>query len=63
MAITGEGYYDQGRSTIRPPLFRGTNFSYWKNLMQIFVKTKDYELWNIVTEGPYVPMTTIDGKS
>ena len=63
MATTGEGYYDQGRSTIRPPLFRGTNFSYWKNLMQIFIKTEDYELWNIVTNRPYVPMTTIDGKT
>jgi len=28
MAASGEGYYDQGRSTARPPLFRGTNFSY-----------------------------------
>ena len=42
MATKGEGRYDQGRSTIRRPLFRGTNFSYWKNLMQIFIKTKDY---------------------
>jgi len=28
MASTREGYYDQGRSTTRHPLFRGTNFSY-----------------------------------
>ena len=62
MATTGEGYYNQGRSTTRPPLFRGTNFSYWKNLMQMFIKIEDYELWNMVTKGPYVPMTTIDGK-
>jgi len=62
MATTEEGYYDQGHSTIRPPLFKGTNFAYWKNLMQMFIKIKDYELWNIVTKGPYVPMTSIDGK-
>jgi len=30
--------------------------------MQMFIKTADYELWNIVTKGPYVPMTTVDGK-
>jgi len=54
MATTGEGYYDHGRSTVRPPLFKDTNFVYWKNLIQMFIKTKDYELWNIVTKGPYV---------
>jgi len=30
--------------------------------MQMFIKTEDYEPWNIVTKGPYVPITTIDGK-
>ena len=62
MAATGEGYYDQGRSTTRPPLFRGTNFSYWKILTQMFIKTEDYKLWNIVTNEPYVLQITIDGK-
>jgi len=28
----------------------------------MFIKTEDYELWNIVSKGPYVPITTIDGK-
>ena len=31
--------------------------------MQIFIKTEGYELWNIITKGPYVPMTTVDGKT
>ena len=62
MAATEEGYYDQGRSTTTPPLFRGINFSYWKNVIQMFIKTKVYELWNIVTKGPYVPQIAIDGK-
>ena len=63
MAASGEGYYDQGHSTVRPPLFRDTNFSYWKNLMKMFIKSEDYELWNIVTKGQYTPKTTISGKS
>ena len=63
MTASVEGYYDQGRSTVKQPLFRGTDFSYWKNLMQMFIKTEDYELWNIVTKGPYVPQITIDGKT
>jgi len=28
----------------------------------MFIKTEDHELWNIVTKGLYVPMTTVDGK-
>ena len=59
MAASGEGYYDQGLYTVGPPLFRGTNFLYWKILMQMFIKTEDYELWNIVTKGPYIPQITI----
>jgi len=30
--------------------------------MQIFIKTEDYELWNIIVKGPYVSMTTVDTK-
>jgi len=63
MATTGEGYYDQGCSTTRPPLFRATNFSYWKILMHMFIKTEDYELWNIMTKGSYVLQITIVGKT
>jgi len=29
----------------------------------MFIKAEDYELWNIVTKGPFVPMTTVEGKS
>jgi len=28
----------------------------------MFIKDEGYELWNIVTKGPYVPMTTINGN-
>jgi len=63
IAAIEEGYYDQDCSTTRPPLFRGTNFCYWENLMRMFVKTKDYELWNIVTRGPCFPKTMVDQKS
>ena len=31
--------------------------------MQIFIKTEDYKLWNIVTKGPYLSVTIIDWKS
>jgi len=31
--------------------------------MQMFIKNEGYELWNIVTKGLYVPMTTVDGQA
>jgi len=31
--------------------------------MQMFIKTEDYELWNIITKGPYVPMIRVDEKT
>ena len=34
----------EGRSTVRPPLFKGINFAYWKNAMQIFIESADMEL-------------------
>ena len=43
-------------------LLEETNFFYSKNLMQIFIKIKDYKLWKIVTKGPHVPMTIVAGK-
>ena len=51
----------EGRSIVRPLLFKGTNFSYWKNAMQIFIKSTDMKLWEIVNNGPYVvPKITND---
>ena len=35
-----------------PPLFKGTNFSCWKNYA-IFIEFTDIELWEIVNNGPY----------
>ena len=62
MVTTRDGYFDQGRSTIKPPFSRGINFSYWKFFICIFIKTKDYGPWNNVNKSPYVQMITVDGK-
>ena len=58
MASAGNGDLAQGRSISRPPLFKGSNFAFWKNYMQIFIRDQDMELWDIIKKGPYVPMTT-----
>lgn len=47
--------YMEGHSTVRPPLFDGTNYSYWKNRMRIWVRSQDRRIWKIVEEGDFVP--------
>ncbi|XP_070023139.1 uncharacterized protein [Nicotiana sylvestris] len=42
----------EGQSTARPPLFNGHYYSWWKNSMKDHIIEEDYELWDIVTDGP-----------
>ncbi|VFQ70089.1 unnamed protein product [Cuscuta campestris] len=49
----------EGQSTTRPPLFDGTNYSYWKERMRIFIQSNDYKLWLIVKNGCGVPMKKV----
>ncbi|VFQ79200.1 unnamed protein product [Cuscuta campestris] len=49
----------EGQSTTRPPLFDGTNYSYWKERMRIFIQSNDYKLWLIVKNGCGVSMKKV----
>ena len=51
----------EGLASNRPPLFSGTNFSYWKPRMTIHVQSNDYECWIIICNGPKIPTKTVDG--
>uniref|UniRef100_A0A1U7V1B4 Uncharacterized protein LOC104214116 n=1 Tax=Nicotiana sylvestris TaxID=4096 RepID=A0A1U7V1B4_NICSY len=42
----------EGQSTARAPLFNGQYYSWWKNRMKDHIIGEDYELWDIVTDGP-----------
>ena len=44
----------EGHSVTRPPYFDGIDYPYWKNRMQVFLRAQNYELWKIVSKGPYV---------
>ncbi|GKF00503.1 hypothetical protein Tco_0023853 [Tanacetum coccineum] len=37
----------------RPPLFEGDNFIYWKNRFETYVKSKDLDLWHVITNGDF----------
>ena len=46
----------KGHSTNRPLLFDGSNYQFWSNRMSIFIQSYDYEMWDVVLDGSYVPM-------
>jgi gag-polypeptide of LTR copia-type/Zinc knuckle len=52
--------FSEGNSTVRPPLFNGLCFSYWKNRMQIFLEGIDMEMWEVIEDGPTIPMKKIE---
>ena len=50
--------YLQGQSMQRPPLFESDRFIYWKNRFEIYVKSKDLDLWHIITDCDFPPIQT-----
>ncbi|KAL5569375.1 hypothetical protein UlMin_025950 [Ulmus minor] len=56
------GSMSEGNSTTRPPLFNGNNYGYWKTRMIIFLQSMEYELWEVIEKGPYIPMNKVEGS-
>ncbi|GJZ02097.1 hypothetical protein Tco_0520058 [Tanacetum coccineum] len=48
--------YLEGKSMQRPPLFESDSFIYWKNRFETYVKSKDLDLWHIITNGDFQPI-------
>ncbi|GJS37166.1 zf-CCHC domain-containing protein [Tanacetum coccineum] len=40
----------------RPPLFESDVFIYWKNRFETYVKSKDLDLWHVITNGDFHPI-------
>ncbi|GKA76142.1 hypothetical protein Tco_0782520, partial [Tanacetum coccineum] len=40
----------------RPPLFESDSFIYWKNRFETYVKSKDLDLWHVITNGDLQPI-------
>ena len=49
----------EGQSVSRPPLFNGSNYSYWKTRMENFMKSVDINCWRNVITGPRIPMKVV----
>ncbi|GKF59319.1 hypothetical protein Tco_0176105, partial [Tanacetum coccineum] len=37
----------------RPPLFESDGYIYWKNRFETYVKSKDLDLWHVITDGDF----------
>ncbi|GJT69744.1 hypothetical protein Tco_1029030 [Tanacetum coccineum] len=48
--------YLEGQSMQRPPLFESDGFVYWKNRFKTYVKSKDLDLWHVITDGDFLPI-------
>ncbi|GJX06530.1 hypothetical protein Tco_0194462 [Tanacetum coccineum] len=48
--------YLEGQSMQRPPLFESNGFIYWKNRFETYVKSKDLDLWHVITDGDFLPI-------
>ncbi|GJS47699.1 hypothetical protein Tco_0854332 [Tanacetum coccineum] len=48
--------YLEGQSMQRPSLFESDGFIYWKNRFEIYVKSKDLDLWYVITDGDFTPI-------
>ena len=45
----------EGQSIVRPPLFNGENYAYWKTRMRQFIQANDYKAWRVIVNGPTIP--------
>ncbi|VFQ83106.1 unnamed protein product [Cuscuta campestris] len=61
MASTQNLYAGLGerQSTTRPPLYDGTNYTYWKERMRIYIQSTNFLLWRIIKNGEDVPMKKV----
>ncbi|XP_012842820.1 PREDICTED: uncharacterized protein LOC105963014, partial [Erythranthe guttata] len=52
----------EGASTTRPPLLIGSNYSYWKSKMKMFIKSIDERAWRAIITGWTPPMIKGEDK-
>ncbi|KAH9687344.1 hypothetical protein KPL70_014732 [Citrus sinensis] len=54
MATLNDSTFREGQSTTRPPFFDGNDYAYWKTRMRIYLQVLDYEIWEVVCDGPFM---------
>ncbi|KAL4297869.1 hypothetical protein GQ457_12G012820 [Hibiscus cannabinus] len=54
-STSGNNFYES-QSITKPPFFNGDNYPYWKNRMILFIKSNDYQVWDVVEDDPFIPV-------
>ncbi|XP_070003456.1 uncharacterized protein [Nicotiana sylvestris] len=49
---------EEGQSIYHPPKFDGKCYWWWKSRIHDFIMAEDCELWDIICDGPFVPIKT-----
>ncbi|KAK2354753.1 gag-protease polyprotein [Trifolium repens] len=49
-------FISEGGSSNRPPLFEGDDYYYWKDKMELFLRSQDNNMWSVIEIGEYVPL-------
>ena len=57
MATLNDSTFREGQSTTRPPFFDGNDYAYWKTRMRIYLQALDYEIWEVVCDSPFLPLS------
>ncbi|KAH9750717.1 Integrase catalytic domain-containing protein [Citrus sinensis] len=57
MATQNDSTFREEQSTTRPPFFDGNDYPYSKTKMRIDLQALDYEIWEVVCDGPFMPLT------
>ena len=52
--MENRGYIAEGHSVNKPLYFNGSDYSYWKNRMQVFLRAQDHQIWKVVSRGPFL---------
>ena len=60
MAIQIEFLLNECYSIDQPPILNGSNYSYWKARMCIFIQAHDYKLWKIIIDGTHTPNALVE---
>ena len=48
MATNFENSLGEGQDPLSPPMFDGTNYTYWKGRMRIFIQSNNYKMWHVI---------------
>ena len=57
MATQNDSTFRERQSTTRLPFFDGNDYPYWKTRMRIYLQAIDYEIWKVVCDGQFIPLT------